>query len=203
MSSKARASRRRLSLVIECLVACTVAGLLLGSQCAPPPGDPVGNGTTDTSATEKTRVTVYTNLGMVVMELFPKQSPNCVANFLKYVDEDHYYDGTIVDELAENGSGMIAGSFDVDFKERDEKPLANESNNGLRNIRGAVALYGPTAITTGQPAFLINLTANTSLDFVLATGQNQVFVSIRSSDKAAPRLFYVHNQLKLVNQVVL
>lgn len=40
------------------------------------------------------RVQIQSELGQIILELFPRQAPRTVANFLRYVDEDRYQGAT-------------------------------------------------------------------------------------------------------------
>jgi cyclophilin family peptidyl-prolyl cis-trans isomerase len=143
------------------------AGFNLGSACVPstdnrPDED---DGTTTTGTT----VTVITTQGTFVIELFSEQAPEAVENFLQYADNDHYYDDSIVHEVISGSTGFLAGRYSVKLDERAQKRLVNESNNGLSNTRGKVALYGPKDVDLGRPQFLINTAANTQLDYVASS----------------------------------
>lgn len=158
--------------LVICLLACAIGCLVLGSNCAQT-SDPTGGSDTP-STTEKTTVTMITTQGTIVIELFTEQAPQAVANFLKYADEDHYYDGTIIHQVLSGKTGLLAGQYSKDLEERAQKRLVNESNNGLTNTAGRVALYGPKDTDLGRPRILINTATNTQFDFVLDGKNNKV-----------------------------
>ncbi|MBW2679542.1 MAG: peptidylprolyl isomerase [Deltaproteobacteria bacterium] len=58
---------------------------------------------------ENPQVTIHTNHGDIRLELFPKESPKTVANFLQYAN-DGFYSGTIFHRVISHfmiqGGGM-------------------------------------------------------------------------------------------------
>lgn len=158
--------RRKPASVVTLLIAATL--LCLGQICNPPDGTnsiviPV------TTIQDKPIVEISTSLGKIVIELFPQQAPMTVQNVLQYVNSG-FYTNTIFHEVVPNTSiaaGLYLSSLDAKIV-RD--PVPNESNNGLRNLRGYVALVEPdgNGTGTGTSMFLINLRDNSSADFNLA-----------------------------------
>ena len=145
--------------------------LLLSLACAPTQdGSTAGD-----SAKSRPRVTLKTNHGDIVIELFRRaasdatdESPDAGETFRQYVSEG-YYDDTIFHE-AQPDQWIIGGRYGTDLKEKDAKLLVNGSDNGLINLRGRVALYGPEGVDSGPPQFLINLSDNPDSDFDPETG---------------------------------
>jgi cyclophilin family peptidyl-prolyl cis-trans isomerase len=84
-------------------------------------------------------VVLETNMGNIKIELFEDKAPVTVKNFLKYA-EDKHYDGTIFHRVIEDfmiqGGGFEPGM--TQKKTRD--PIKNESDNGLSNARGTIAM---------------------------------------------------------------
>src|SRR3954471_15470379 len=84
-------------------------------------------------------VVLDTSKGTIKIELYEDKAPVTVKNFLGYVD-DKFYDGTIYHRVMPDfmiqGGGMLPG-----LKEKKTKdPIKNESDNGLSNTRGTVAM---------------------------------------------------------------
>ncbi len=90
-------------------------------------------------------VLVVTSLGELAIELDRARAPVSVENFLRYVDAGHY-DGTIFHRVI--GTHMIqGGGYDAAYVKRPVgAPIANEANNGVKNVRGTVAMA-----RTGEP----------------------------------------------------
>lgn len=110
-----------------------------------------------------TVVEVATNQGTFAIELDPARAPKTVENFLRYVDAKHY-DGTIFHRVI--ATFMIQGGG---FDQRMEKkqvgaPVQNEADNGLKNVRGSVAMARTSDPHSATSQFFVNVKDNTSLD---------------------------------------
>ena len=111
------------------------------------------------------KVQLQTELGNIVIELFPQAAPITVDNFLKYVD-DYYYDGTIFHRVI-NGFMIQGGGygFDLSLKPTQRVPIVNESNNGLNNVRGTIAMARTRDPGSATSQFFINHRSNLSLNY--------------------------------------
>jgi cyclophilin family peptidyl-prolyl cis-trans isomerase len=108
------------------------------------------------------RVLISTSMGDITLQLDSAHAPVTVANFLRYAKEGHY-DGTVVYRVVP-GFVIQAGSWDADAQARPvHEPIALEANNGLNNVRGAVAMarLDPNSATA---EFFIDLADNSNLD---------------------------------------
>lgn len=145
----------------------TALAVLTGAQCAQTPLTYEPPDVTPKPLPYDTKVTIETNAGDIVIELFPDQAPQCVGLFLSHV-ADGYYDGAIIHYA--DATALSGGVYTEALAEKDSRLLANESQNGLSNKRGYVALYGPEGEDTGPPIFVINLADNsTTQDYNLVT----------------------------------
>jgi len=106
---------------------------------------------------------VKTSKGSFTVQLFDKQAPISVANFLKYVDEG-FFDGTIfhrvIPQFMIQGGGM---KTDMSQK-KGFAPIKNEATNGLKNKRGTLAMARTNDIDSATSQFFINLVDNDFLD---------------------------------------
>jgi peptidyl-prolyl cis-trans isomerase A (cyclophilin A) len=109
------------------------------------------------------RVVLDTTLGNIVIELAPKEAPKTVANFLEYVKAGHY-NGTVFHRVM--SSFMIqAGGYTADLTEKPTRaPIALESQNGLKNVRGAVSMARRGDPNSATAQFFINVVDNPRLD---------------------------------------
>jgi peptidyl-prolyl cis-trans isomerase A (cyclophilin A) len=108
-------------------------------------------------------VVLTTNLGAISIELDPTKAPITVENFLHYVDAGHY-DGLIFHRVIA-GFMIQGGGFDENFRERStRRPIKNEANNGLQNLRGTIAMARTQVVDSATAQFFINLTDNSFLD---------------------------------------
>lgn len=109
------------------------------------------------------QVKVRTNLGEMVLELYPEKAPKTVANFLQYVNSGHY-NGTVFHRTIRKFV-IQGGGFTPDFQYKPTLgPVPNEATNGLRNEPGTLAMaraYEPDSATT---QFFINLDDNKFLN---------------------------------------
>ena len=109
-------------------------------------------------------VVLETSLGPIKIGLHQDKAPSTVANFLEYVRDGHY-DRTIFHRVI--ADFMIqGGGYDVGLAERTTREaIHSEARNGLRNIRGAVAMARVDDPNSARAQFFINLKTNHSLDF--------------------------------------
>ena len=110
------------------------------------------------------KVTMETSMGKIELELDDAKAPKTVANFIAYVKAAHY-DGTIFHRVIPNF--MIQGGGFT--KEMDQKktndPIKNEADNGLKNLRGTIAMARTMVVDSATSQFFINLVDNGFLDF--------------------------------------
>ncbi len=108
-------------------------------------------------------VEIVTSKGTVKLELYPEQSPETVKNFLAYVDAQHY-DGTIFHRVI--ADFMIqGGGYDTALVKKPVRaPVQNESKNGLKNLRGTIAMARTSDPHSATAQFFINTKDNASLD---------------------------------------
>ena len=108
-------------------------------------------------------VTIETSVGSVDVELDEAKAPVSVKNFLGYVDSK-FYDGTIFHRVI-NGFMIQGGGFTEGMKEKPTKaPIKNESNNGLRNDAGTIAMARTQDLDSATSQFYINVANNDSLN---------------------------------------
>jgi|GraSoiStandDraft_36_1057302.scaffolds.fasta_scaffold45066_2 peptidyl-prolyl cis-trans isomerase A (cyclophilin A) len=111
-----------------------------------------------------TRVALETSEGRIVVELRADKAPKTVANFLQYVN-DSFYDGTIFHRVIA-GFMIQGGGFDAAMVEKPTRPpIPIESNNGLKNVRGAVAMARTGDPNSATAQFFINVVDNARLDY--------------------------------------
>lgn len=109
-------------------------------------------------------VRLETSLGAVRIELRPDKAPITVENFLTYVKEG-FYDGLIFHRVVPNFV-VQTGGFEpgMVYREPTHPPIRNEADNGLKNVRGAVAMARAYPINSAAAQFFINMADNPRLD---------------------------------------
>jgi cyclophilin family peptidyl-prolyl cis-trans isomerase len=110
-----------------------------------------------------TQILLKTTQGDIVIALDEEKAPLSAANFLAYVN-DGFYDGTIFHRVIPNfmiqGGGMTA-----DLSQKDNRgPIKNEADNGLKNLRGTLAMARTQIVDSATSQFFINLSDNAFLD---------------------------------------
>jgi cyclophilin family peptidyl-prolyl cis-trans isomerase len=108
-------------------------------------------------------VVMETSMGNIKIELFEDKAPITVKNFLKYV-EDKHYDGTIFHRVISDFM-IQGGGFEPGMKEKKTREaIKNESNNGLSNLRGTIAMARTREANSATSQFYINVKDNKGLD---------------------------------------
>lgn len=106
-----------------------------------------------------------TSLGEIEFELAQDKAPISVTNFLKYVDSGQYK-GELFHRVI---PGFVAqgGGFQLDLIQRATGPaIKNEAGNGLKNLRGTVAMARTSVVDSATAQFFINLADNNFLDHI-------------------------------------
>ena len=109
------------------------------------------------------KVQLDTNMGAIVLELDANKAPKTVENFLKYVDSG-YYTNTIFHRVID-GFMIQGGGFTPEFQKKDTRaPVLNEATNGLKNVRGTIAMARTFDPHSATAQFFINVADNAFLD---------------------------------------
>jgi cyclophilin family peptidyl-prolyl cis-trans isomerase len=104
-----------------------------------------------------------TSKGSFQVQLFDKQAPVSVENFLKYVDEG-FFDGTVFHRVIP-GFMIQGGGLTAELKNKPaHAPIKNEATNGLKNKRGTLAMARTNDINSATAQFFVNLVDNDFLD---------------------------------------
>ena len=108
-------------------------------------------------------VLMSTSKGEVKIELFEKEAPVTVKNFLAYVNES-FYDGTIFHRVIP-GFMLQGGGFTQAMQQKPPKPqIKNEAANGLTNDTGTLAMARTNMIDSATSQFFINVKDNDFLN---------------------------------------
>ena len=141
------------------------------------------------------RVVVATSLGNFTIELNPELAPITVENFLQYVD-DGFYDGTLFHRVIPNfvvqGGGFTPG---LNAKQAGD-PITNESSNGLKNVRGSVAMARQSDPDTATSQWYVNLADNDFLDYTEGKPGYAVFGTVVASMDVVDRISTVTTETR-------
>jgi len=108
-------------------------------------------------------VLVKTNMGSFKVELYPKEAPVTVANFLNYIDKK-FYDGTTFHRVIP-GFVIQGGGFDKSMTQKSTlAPIKNEATNGLKNFRATLSMARTNDVNSATSQFFVNLKNNANLD---------------------------------------
>jgi len=109
-------------------------------------------------------VVLTTTLGEIEIELDEAKAPITVKNFLQYVD-DGFYDGVIFHRVI-NGFMIQGGGFTPSMQQKQTRAqIQNEAANGLKNLRGTLAMARTSAPHSASAQFFINHKDNAFLDY--------------------------------------
>ena len=130
----------------------------------PPASKPAQTHPDDQDNAPLVHVLMKTNKGEIVLQLNREKAPISVKNFLSYTDKK-FYDGTIFHRVMSNFM-IQGGGFTPDMQKKPtDRPIQNEWQNGLKNVRGSIAMarFGrqPDSATA---QFFINMKDNYGLD---------------------------------------
>jgi peptidyl-prolyl cis-trans isomerase B (cyclophilin B) len=110
------------------------------------------------------RTKLTTTLGAITFELDEGKAPASVKNFVQYVTDGHYV-GTLFHRVID-GFMIQGGGYDKDLKKKPTRQaIENEGKNGLKNVRGAVAMARTPDINSATSQFFINVVDNSFLDY--------------------------------------
>lgn len=112
---------------------------------------------------EHSMILMQTTLGPIKIELDHENAPISAANFQSLVEKG-FYDGLIFHRVIDNfmiqGGGMNANMEE----KREGGSIQNEADNGLKNVRGSLAMARTSDPHSAGAQFFINLSDNAFLD---------------------------------------
>ena len=109
------------------------------------------------------RVLIETSKGNITVEVFPGNAPLSAANFLNYV-KSGFYDGLVFHRVIP-GFMIQTGGMTPDMAEKPKgAPIQNEADNGLKNLRGTLAMARMGDPHSASSQFFINVADNAFLN---------------------------------------
>lgn len=109
-------------------------------------------------------VIMETSKGNIEIELYPEKAPITVENFLKYVD-NNFYSGLVFHRVI-SGFMIQGGGFNPDGTQKKTlPPIKLESNKGLSNLTGTIAMARTNNPDSATGQFFINTVDNLGLDY--------------------------------------
>lgn len=124
-----------------------------------------GNKPMTATAASNPIVVIETTMGNITIELDIQNAPKTSENFIAYVDDGYFVD-TIFHRVIPNfmiqGGGLSA---EMNDKPSKRAAIKNEANNGLKNVRGTLAMARTGDPHSATSQFFINHADNTFLNF--------------------------------------
>ena len=158
-----KTNRRHLLIIGRNALAACAAGMC-ALALAQAPAKPALAAATAAPVAAPVVVTLDTSAGPIVLELDAAAAPRTVANFVSYVKEG-FYAGTLFHRVIA-GFMIQGGGFDGNMKQKaTHVPIAIESNNGLKNVRGSIAMARTSDPNSATAQFFINVVDNPALDY--------------------------------------
>jgi len=111
----------------------------------------------------KELVVIETSQGDIKLELDNEKAPISVKNFLSYAEKGHYNDTIfrrVIKGFMSQGGGMTADLV----PKPTAAPIKNEAGNGLKNLRGTIAMARTGVVDSATSQFFINTVDNAFLD---------------------------------------
>ena len=143
-----------------------------------------------TGDTTMNNVILETNKGNIEIELDSAKAPITVENFINYVKKGHY-DGTVFHRVIDDFM-IQGGGFTPDGQQKPtDAPIKLESNNGLTNNLGTIAMARTMIQDSATSQFFINIKDNDFLNYAPGNPGYAVFGKVVSGME-------VVNQIKSV-----
>lgn len=109
------------------------------------------------------KVLLETSMGSITLELDREKAPITVKNFLGYVKEG-FYNGLVFHRVIKDFM-IQGGGLDQELKQKKTKfAIKNEATNGLKNVRGSIAMARTALVDSATSQFFINTVDNPFLD---------------------------------------
>ena len=104
----------------------------------------------------------------IPFELDPVAAPKSVKNFLDYVNAGFYRLSIfhrVIQGFVVQAGGYTAGLTGVTLKSPTQPAIELESNNGLKNLRGTIAMARTDEPNSATSQWYVNVADNPSLDY--------------------------------------
>lgn len=112
---------------------------------------------------------IITSMGVIKVKLYSK-TPKHRENFEKLA-LGKFYDGILFHRVID-GFMIQGGGFTKEMNQKPTRaPIRNEAMNGLKNVRGSIAMARTSVVDSATSQFFINLVDNDFLDFQNPTPQ--------------------------------
>ncbi len=108
-------------------------------------------------------VKMETNKGLIIIELNADKAPISTENFLNYA-RDGFYQQTIFHRVIPNFMIQGGGFTAAMAQKKTQAEIKNEADNGLKNVRGSLAMARTQVVDSASSQFFVNLADNDFLN---------------------------------------
>ncbi|MBT3407911.1 peptidyl-prolyl cis-trans isomerase [Candidatus Woesearchaeota archaeon] len=140
-------------------------------------------------------VVMETSMGNFEIELNREKAPITVENFIKYVNEG-FYDGLIFHRVIKNFMVQGGGFTPNGNQKETHDEIKLESNNGLKNNKGTVAMARTNVPDSATSQFFINVVNNDFLNYALGNDGYAVFGEVISGMDIVEKIKAVQTSTK-------
>lgn len=148
------------------------------------------------SASIADMVIISTSKGDIKLSLFSEEAPITAANFLKYVD-DGFFANTVFHRVIP-GFMIQGGGMTRDLREKPNRaPIKNEAANGVKNLRGTIAMARTSDPHSASSQFFINLSDNHFLNMSPGNPGYAVFGKVVSGMEVVDAIAAVPTERRL------
>jgi peptidyl-prolyl cis-trans isomerase A (cyclophilin A) len=109
-------------------------------------------------------VVLETSKGTIEIALNRQKAPTTVANFVNYVN-DGFYDGLCFHRVIKGFMIQAGGFYPNATIKFPGNPVQIESSNGLKNLKGTIAMARSSDPNSATSQFYINTVDNPDLDY--------------------------------------
>lgn len=109
-------------------------------------------------------VVMETSKGIIEIALNRDKAPITVANFVKYVNEG-FFDGLCFHRVIKGFMIQGGGFYTNATYKPPGNPIQIESTNGLKNLKGTIAMARSSEPNSATSQFFINTVNNANLDY--------------------------------------
>lgn len=128
---------------------------------------------------QKEIAVLETTMGNIEIELDRAHAPKTVENFVNYV-KSGFYNGTVFHRVIA-GFMIQGGGFTPDgAQKKTNAPIVLESNNGLKNVIGAIAMARTNDPNSATSQFFVNAGNNDFLNYAPGNPGYAVFGKVIS-----------------------
>ncbi len=140
-------------------------------------------------------VVIETSVGNIEVELNSEKAPITVANFENYI-KSNFYDGTVFHRVMA-GFMIQGGGFTQSGQQKQTNaPIKLESNNGLKNDKGTIAMARTNVPDSATGQFFINLIDNDFLDYTPGNPGYAVFGKVISGMEVVEKIGIVKTGIR-------